>query len=45
MLDCKGLSNRVHFLLVYRHNNPVGMLEEHKKFENHKLEPSDLPVQ
>ena len=37
------LSNRPHFLWVYRRDNPLGMLGEHeKKLVNHEPKASDL---
>ena len=37
------LSNRPHFLWVYRRDNPRGMLGEHeKKLVNHEPKASDL---
>ena len=37
------LSNRPHFLWVYRRDNPSGMLGEHeKKLVNHEPKASDL---
>ena len=39
------LSNRPHFLWVYRHDNPRGMLGEHEKdLVNHEPKASDLQL-
>ena len=43
MLYMVCLSNRPHFLWVYRRDNPRGMLGEHeKKLVNHEPKASDL---